>query len=197
MNLIESESENDKQLVLKLKENDIKAFDTLYHRYSKKLLHFSFSLLKNKEDSNEIVQEVFFRIWKKKNDIDTSKSFKSYLFTISYNLIIDQLRLRLKEKEFRESLVSYFNSEALILTNEFDYNALNAQMKKAIDELPQKRKQIFVLSREIGLSHREIAAKLGITIKTVENQINLSLKHLKNQLGKDLIPGLLFISLFV
>ena len=92
---------DDKEILLvsQLIKSDKKAFDALYHRYSKKLFSFSFSFLKNEEDSKEIVQEVFLRIWNKRKQIDGTKSFKSFLFTISYNLIIDQLRIKLKNKE--------------------------------------------------------------------------------------------------
>ncbi len=188
--------EKDIKLVLQLHENDVEAFDILFHKYSDKLYRFSFSLLKNKEDSKEIVQEVFLRIWEKRNKIDSSKSFKSFLFTISYNLIVDQLRLRLKDKEYREFLARYFETEKLNFNNEIDFNQLNNQIKDAIEELPAKRKRIFKLSRENGLTYKEIAGELGISVKTVETQINRSLKQIKLQLGKNIFSVLLFICLF-
>lgn len=186
----------DKQLVLKLQNNEASAFDSLFYKYSEKLFRFSISLLKNEEDSKEIVQEAFFRIWKKRMEMDSSKSFKSFLFTISYNLIVDQLRLKLKDKEYREFLIRYFESEKLSFKNDIDYEILVSQIRKAVEELPSKRKQIYILSREVGLAHKEIAEKLGISVKTVENQITLALKHLKFCIGKDIFPMLLFISLF-
>ena len=163
---------------------------------SLKIYRFSFSLLKNEEDSKEIVQEVFFRIWEKRDKIDSSKSFKSFLFTISYNLIVDQLRLRLKDKEYRGFLIKYFDSVNFNLSHEIDYDTLNKKISNIIMELPNKRKRIYKLSRENGLSHKEIAKELGISVKTVENQINLSLKHLKTRLGKDIFPVLFFLFLF-
>ena len=189
-------NKDDKQLVSQLINNEVKAFDALFQRYSEKLFRFSFSLLKNEEDSKEIVQEAFLRIWKKRQKIDSSKSFKSFLFTISYNLIIDHFRLRLKDKEYREFLAKYFESEKFDFGSDIDYDILNGKIKNAVEELPAKRKRIFILSREKGLSHKEIAEELGISVKTVENQINLSLKHLKVRLGKDILPVLLFLSLF-
>ena len=128
--------------------------------------------------------------------MDSSKSFKSFLFTISYNLIVDHLRLRLKDKHYREFLLKYFESEKFNFKSDIDYETLVLQIRKAVEELPSKRKQIYTLSREVGLTHKEIAGKLGISVKTVENQITLSLKHLKLRLGKDIFPVLLFLSLF-
>lgn len=187
---------NEKIFVLKLRNNDVEAFDFLYHQYTNKLFRFAFSLLKNEEDACEIVQETFFRIWEKRNKIDSSKSFKSFLFSVSYHLIIDQLRERLKDQEFRNSLEKYFNKQVNLQENLLDYNTLETEINKAVDELPEKRKQIYRLSREQGFSHKEIAGQLGVKPKTVENQINLALKHIKTRLGKDILPVLLFLTLF-
>ncbi len=187
---------NEKTLVAKLKNNEAEAFDVLFHKYSNKLFRFAFSLLKNEEDACEIVQETFFKIWEKRNNIDSSKSFKSFLFSVSYHLIIDQLREKLKEQKFRNSLEKYFSTRANFQENRIDYDTLQTEINKAVDELPEKRKQIYKLSREQGFSHKEIAGQLGVKPKTVENQINLALKHIKTRLGKDILPVLLFLSLF-
>lgn len=187
---------DDKQLVTQLKNNEVEAFDSLFLKYSEKLYSFSFSLLKNHEDSKEILQEAFVRIWEKRMEIDSSKSFKSFLFTVSYNLIIDQLRRRIKDNEYRDFLVSYFETEKFELQTTIDYDTIKSKIQGAVEELPEKRKEIYFLSRELGLSHKEIAEKLGISVKTVENQINLALKHLKLRLGKEIIAILLFILVF-
>ena len=188
--------DDEKVLVSKLRNNEVKSFDLLFEKYSAKLYRFSFSLLKNHEDSKEIVQETFFRVWEKRREIDSSKSFKSFLFTISYHLIIDQLRLKLKDQEYRKFLKEYFKAEEVKVDSVTDYETLNSQISAVIEELPAKRKQIFTMSREQGLSHKEIAAQLNITVKTVENQINLALKLIKSRLGNDILPVMLFLSLF-
>jgi RNA polymerase sigma-70 factor (ECF subfamily) len=189
-------SDNEKLLVSKLRNNDVKSFDILFEMYSAKLYRFALSLLKNDDDAKEIVQETFFRVWEKRQAIDSSKSFKSFLFTISYHLIIDQLRLKLKDQEYRRFLKEHFNTEELPADSTADYETLNQQITAIIAELPAKRKQIFTLSREQGLSHKQIAEQLDISVKTVENQINLALKQIKTHLGKDIVPVLLFLSLF-
>ncbi|HKI90254.1 MAG TPA: RNA polymerase sigma-70 factor [Draconibacterium sp.] len=194
--MISSPNENDKRLVSRLRNDDVEAFDAIFQKYSDKLFRFSFSLLKNEEDSKEIVQEVFFRIWNKRHEIDSSKSFKSYLFTISYNLIIDQLRLKLKEQQYRKFLQSYFNANSDEIENKVDFESLIKKLEIVVEELPNKRKQIYKLSREKGYSHKEIAEELGLSVKTIENQINLSLKHLKLRLGRDVLPLLLFFAVF-
>lgn len=193
----ESTGKNEKQLVSQLIDNDVKAFDLLFYKYSDRLYRFSFSLLKNTEDAKEIVQDTFFKIWNKRNDIDSSKSFKSFLFTISYNLIIDQLRAKLKDKEYRKFIEEYFENNTTGANHLADFNILNEQISEIIESLPERRKKIFQLSREKGLTHKEISSELGISVKTVENQINLALKTVKKHLGEELMPVLLFCSLFI
>nr|WP_319999522.1 RNA polymerase sigma-70 factor [uncultured Draconibacterium sp.] len=188
--------EDDKQLVSMLKKAEVKAFDILFHKYSQKLYHFSFSLLKNEEDAKEIVQETFLRIWSKRFEIDLGKSFKSYLFTISYHLIIDRLRLRLKDQEYRNFLRDYFKISDFGTSSKIDYEELTQMIDQVIEELPKKRKRIYKLSRKGGMSNNEIAEELGISVKTVENQITLSLRYLKLRLGQHLLAVILFLSLF-
>jgi len=190
-------TENDKQLVTRLINNEVQAFDSLFHKYSEKLYRFSFSLLKNEEDSKEIVQEVFFRIWNKRFEMDSSKSFKSLLFTISYNLIIDQLRLRLKDQNYRKFLQDYFDRQVIKTDSNIDFDTLSKQVDTAVEELPGKRKQIYKLSRDNGYSNKKIARELGISVKTVETQINLSLRHIKFRLGDQILPAILFTTLFL
>ena len=179
-----------------LQKGDLRAFDKLYHFYSPKLYRFAFSLLKNNEDAEGIVQEVFLILWKKRNTIDSTKSFKSYLFTISHNLIIDQLRKRLKEKDYQAYLEKYFYLGATTPEQATDYNILKSQVDRAVEELPDKRKQIYRLSREDGLSHKEISKQLNISRKTVENQITLSLKYLRDRLGTEIPAVILYLFLF-
>jgi RNA polymerase sigma-70 factor (ECF subfamily) len=187
--MIETES------ISMLQKGDLRAFDRLYHFYSPKLYRFAFSLLKNNEDAEGIVQEVFLILWKKRTEIDSTKSFKSYLFTISHNLIIDQLRKRLKEKEYQAYLERYFNSSTLTPEQATDYSIIKSQVDRAVEELPKKRKQIYRLSRENGLSHKEISKQLNISHKTVENQITLSLKHVRGRLGTEIPAVILYLFL--
>lgn len=185
----------DRLLILQMQDNSVQAFDTLFHKYHNKLFGFAFSLLKSREDSKEIVQEAFCRIWDRRRELDSSKSFKSFLFTVSYNLIIDQLRQRLKEQEYRKYIHGCFEKR-VFNPNNFDYEIIAGQVQSAVEELPEKRRQVYILSRENGLSQKEIAAKLGISVKTVENQINISLRHIRMRLGKDILP-FLFLGLFM
>lgn len=186
----------DKNLVLQLRNNSIIAFDALFHKYSDRLYAFSVSILKNQEESKEVVQEVFTRIWEKRSEINPSKSFKSFIFTISYNLVIDHFRLKLKDKEFKQSLYENTAINQVQNLQEFDLEIITAKIKQAVGELPEKRKRVFLMSREDGMTQKEIAKQLGISVKTVENQINLSLRYIRKKLGNGLIATSFFLYFF-
>ncbi len=187
---------NDKLLVAGFLKGNVKAFDTLYEQYSERLYRFAFMLLKNKEDALDIVQETFLRIWHKREDLSEEKSFKSYLFTVSYNITVDLLRKRLNEKKYCETLVKNFSFSLASAENTADFNLLDQQIREMIEALPARRKEIFKLSREKGCSNKEIADCLKISVKTVETQLNLAMKFLRSKLANGSLAAILFFSLF-
>ena len=188
---------SDKQLTDQIKNGQTHAFDQLFDRYSQRLYRFSKSLLKNNEDAEGIVQEVFFRIWKKRDELNEKKSFQSFLFSIAYNLIVDQFRQRVKDQKYEQFIIKRAQQNYLNPGDELEYKELKKQVGKAINELPERRKEIYKLSREEGLSYKEIANRLHIKLKTVENQINLALRHVRKQLGKKTLAIVLFLYLFI
>jgi RNA polymerase sigma-70 factor (ECF subfamily) len=153
--------------------------------------------MKNKEDAKEIVQETFLKLWNRRDKIDSSYSLKSFLFSISYNLTIDLLRKKTQDIGFQDYLKNHFNEEGAKTDELAHFNELNEVLAQLVNELPVQRRKVYLMSREEGLSHQEIAGKLGITIKTVENHINLSLKFLRKKLGPHNLTVLIFASLFI
>src|SRR5690606_2765735 len=186
---------SDKELALLVSKGTVEAFNALYRLYSPRLFRFAFSLLKNEEDAKEVIQDVFIIIWRKRFEIRSEQSLRSYLFKISYNVVIDKIRKRIKEKTFLSHLYQYF--EVSESSQTLEYAQLNQQLQEAVEALPPRRRLILKLSREQNLSHKEIAEKLGISIKTIENQITLSLRQIKDQLGSNDLLVLLFINLFL
>ena len=92
--------------------------------------------------------------------------------------------------------MDYFDNQSFEIKSETDLEILNKHIETAVEKIPEKRKQIYKLSRESGYSHKKIAQVLGVSVKTVENQINLSLKHIKLCLGKDLLSQWILSFLF-
>lgn len=183
---------DDKEYVECLKRDDFIAFDALFRKYSTSLYAFALSITRDSFASEEITQLVFLKVWEKREQINEHLSFKSFLFSVAYHETISWLR---KEKSERMR-IGEFVKIAGFETNEteqaVEFLNIEGLANQLIQEMPEKRKEIFRLSREQGFSNMEIASKLGISIKTVENQMTSALKYLREKLGKQDIFGLLF-----
>jgi len=191
-------SKSNQELVLLIQKDDRIAFYNIYERYCRRLHGFVLRYIKQKEDAEEIVQEVFVKIWESRNKIDAYSSFESFLFTIAYNTTISLLRKRTNEHKYLEhlkSLQQHDNNPDLI--DEIYFNELNDRVQTFLNELTPRQKEIFQLSREEGLSHDEIAKKLDISVNTVKKHICNTLAFLKSQINNDLTVNLLFVYLFL
>lgn len=191
-------SKSNKELLLLLQKGDRVAFYNLYERYCKRLYGFVFRYLKQDADTEEIVQEVFIKVWESGNKIDAYSSFESFLFTIAYNATISLFRKKVNEKKYLEHLKSLQQFEnAPDLTNEIYFHELNKTVQTLLNELTPRQKEIFQLSRNEGLTHGEIAEKLNISINTVKKHMVNTLAFLKSHIDKSLIVNLFFVCLFL
>ena len=185
-------------LITLLKKGDMKAFDAIYEKYCQRLYGFVFRYVKQEQDAEEIVQEVFIKIWESRKKIDTYSSFDSFIFTITYNTTISLLRKKVNEKKYLDHLryrQQIDNAEEII--SDIRYKELNSNLQLIVDKLTPRQKEIFSLSREMGLTHAEIAKKLDISPNTVKNHLVSILSFLKSNIDSTLIINLLFINLFL
>lgn len=174
--------DDEKLLIGQFKQGDHHAYKILYLTYAPKLLAFSRKYLNSAEEAEEIVQEVFLRLWEKKENVDENRSFSSYVIQAAKHRIFNGFRKKVNEKAYLDFAV-FSNNPNLNLTGlEVEYNEVKRKADAAIESMPPKRQEIFKLSREKGLKNREIADKLQISIKTVENQMSQALKYLKEEL---------------
>ncbi len=178
------------QILQALRNGETYAFDYLFEKYSKALYHFSLKLLKSSEKAEEIVQNVYLKIWEKRSGIDPYQLFRSYLFTIALNDIRKAFLEKAKENQFKEVL--YDN----LVSSEQDNNeGINfAYYLRILDEqiklLPEKRKEIFLMHYKEGLTVTEIAGFLNISCKTAENQLTVALKSIREAFHERNIKGL-------
>lgn len=194
MNNVKSNTE----LVKLLKKDDMAAFDAIYNKYCHKLHQFVLMYLKQEEDTEEIVQEVFIKIWESRGKIDIYASFESFLFTIAYNATMSLLRKRMSETKSREYLKSLQQiSSAEQIIDEIQYRELTQKVESLLKELTPRQEEIYRLSREEGLTHEEIARKLNISESTVNNHLVKTIKFLKSQIDSGLAINVLFICLFL
>jgi RNA polymerase sigma-70 factor, ECF subfamily len=175
----------------------MRAFDAIYERYCKRMYGFVIRYIKQEEDAEEIVQEVFLKIWESRKKIDTYSSFDSFIFTIAYNTTISLLRKRVNEKKYLEHLQlrqQITNADEII--DEIHFKQIKEQLKSTLNQLTPRQREIFLLSREEGFTHEEIAKRLNISTNTVKNHLVTTLAFLRSKIGKSMITGMLFFYLF-
>ena len=183
------------KLVKELKNGNILAFNSLFEEYSNRLYYFALNYMKNEAEAEELVQEVFTRIWETRSNLKEELSFNSYLFTIAFNIIKKHFRRKSQTTEyFREYVYSDLDLQT---TQQLDYNSLRTYLNEVVEQLPEKRRKIFQMSRFEGLNTKEIAKELNISTKTVENQLTDALKFVRTKIGKSNLGSVLFYILFV
>jgi RNA polymerase sigma-70 factor (ECF subfamily) len=185
------------ELIIRLKKGDMLAYDQIYHRYSHKLYSFVYRILKDEADSEDIVQEVFIKIWELREKLDDHKLLDSFIFTIAYNSSIGLIRKRISSSKYREHLridsVIQFQANSF---NEIEFNELNRQVEKLIENLPDRQKHVYLSHRDLGLTYPEIAEEMGISKNTVENHMVRALKYLRQNLKNYLPVTRFFLFLF-
>jgi len=181
-------SKEENILVSLLKAGNSFAFEKLYFRYSKKLYNFAFNILKSKEDAEGIVQNVFTKIWETRSEINTELSFGAYIFRIAKNILLNQLKKKIIERRYIEYLLTMPEDSFQPVEQEINFLEMNMEIERLISELPEKRREIFRLSRQEGLTYREIAEKKNISVNTVNTQISKSLEHIRDHLAIKFYP---------
>ena len=171
-----------------LKQGSREAFATLYRQYWQQEYKFCHLYVTNADDAEDVVQEVFIKVWENREWIREDERFKGLLFIITRNLVFNQHRKKVNESLYKVTLLAALE-ESEEIEEEIDANDLRAYIEQLIDELPPRRREIFNLSRKEQKSYKEIAELLHISEKTVENQIGEALKYLR----KNVLLLLLFV----
>lgn len=177
------EYRDEKVLLGRIAQSDLSAYRYLFDTYFTDLCNFLFVYLRNQSFSEEIALDIFAHIWEKRKFIDIHKSLKGYLFTSAKNRAISFLR-REKTPLFtdieiaEDQLPVDSGSQFYIETKE-----LKQIIEQAVNSLPEKSLQVYRMAWEENLSYREIAEKLGITVKTVENHVGIALRKLRTSLA--------------
>jgi len=183
--------------IVALKGDDAEAFNKLFGQYAKRLYYFSFGYLKSKHEAEEIVQDVFFKIWENRKSLNPDLSFKAYLFKIAYRRINEVFRKLAQEQNFRHEVILNSFDQDNNLNERTDYHSLLELVETIVGNLPPRQKDIFIKRKQQGMSVKEIAQFLGIAPKTVENHLTEALKTIKHGLIKEYTAGFLFFCLFV
>lgn len=187
---------SDKELIRKLKKGDIEAFNQIFYAYSSKLYHFAYGYLKSREDAEEMVQEIFSRIWDKRADIKEEYQFRSYLFSIAFNYVKKYFRSKALVNKYIEFATTH-DAESEQIHEDVNYSSLKLMVDQLVDKMPERRKAVFLKSRFEGKNSKEIAEEMDISQSTVENHLNQALRFLRQHLKDESLAGLLFFWLFI
>ena len=177
----------DKKYIIGLQKGSYSDFNKLYDLYADRLYGFAYNLTHSSEMAEEIVQEVFLKIWQMREHSSPEYSFRSFLFTIAKNKFLNDLRNRLTLLSYDEYITQLDDATERgenSTESEFNFNELNEQVLQSKDKLSKRQKMIFEMSKEEGLSNQEIALKLGISEQSVRNQLSSALKVLREELIK-------------
>jgi RNA polymerase sigma-70 factor (ECF subfamily) len=166
---------NDSELTAAIKAGNKNAFKDLYYKYFDQLYSFSWYRTYSEEASRDFVRELFTIVWTNGKKLDPNKSIKAYLYKVLGNLIIDASRLHSSQN------ISLENVESAGKQNDMD---LQIDIQNAINALPQKLREVYLLSRMDGFKYSEIAKILGISIKAVEKRLTKAFRILRKTFPK-------------
>ncbi|WP_158795634.1 RNA polymerase sigma factor [Pedobacter sp. L105] len=174
---------SDVELISLIREDDQNAFAEIYSRYKAVLYIHAFNLLRDREESKDILQQIFAALWSNRKDFKLESQLAGYLYTAVRNTIFKVIAHKQVESKYISSLAEFIQHNENATDHLVRQNQLSLLIEKEISQLPEKMREVFELSRKLNYTHKEIASKLGISEKTVKNQVNNALKILRLRFG--------------
>ncbi|MDR1645696.1 MAG: RNA polymerase sigma-70 factor [Tannerellaceae bacterium] len=175
----------DRQALFLLREGDKAAFEVVYRDYSAWVYNFFKSLLHDTLPAEDLTQNVFLKIWERREDIQPDDNFEAYLFTIARNMISKETEKRLMMEHLLNNIRERQKETDDSTEQNIETNSLNEYIDQLVEQLPPERRKIYRMSRVGHLSNKEIARELSISEKTVETQLYRSLRFLKQKLSEN------------
>lgn len=172
-----------------LGKGDQGAFAALYEEYAGKCANFALALLKDPAAARDITHEVFTKVWIRRENISKVSSFNSYLFRMTRNEVLQRCRKTEVDKKYLDYLASVSGELMSRADDYMDRQDLMAVLSMALDKMPRQRSDIFHMSRMEGLSNKDIAEKLGISVRTVEKHISNALADIRKEIEENSKPG--------
>ncbi len=188
--MLDFKTHTDLELADLLKSGDQAAFTEIYNRYWEKMASYAIRLTKSEEEAADIVQEIFVSLWKRKANVEVKGTLAAYLIKSTRNLSLKYIEKNISKHNFLEKLSIHANPLRSEIEDHISVKELQKQVDGAVAKLPSKMQQIYLLSRDEQLSHKEISQKLGIAEGTVKKQINNALKIISDAIKPNLSGAL-------
>ena len=185
---------NENELLLLAAAGNEAAFKELFIFHWPQVYGTSLHLTKSPELAKDLAQDLFLKLWENRAKLSTVNNVAAYLYTLSRNLVIDFQRKKVFNAENVDYLIQFFTSSETTAQQKLEFRELEQSLEIAMNTLPGKTKEVFRLSRYEGLSHDEIAAKLGISVHSSRTYITRALTVIREQLSRN--PGE-FVLLFI
>jgi RNA polymerase sigma-70 factor, ECF subfamily len=180
-------------LIRSLAKQDEAAFEHVFKTHFKKLHAYACSIIKDETSAEEVVQQVFLKLWERSKGLSISGSIAAYLYRAVYNESLNYLKHQKVQSGYQQHFSHSMKNENDTAGKKLSLKELETRLNKAMNELPEQCRTIFQLSRFEELRYREIAHHLGVSVKTVENQMGKALKILRTKLADFLPLMLLFL----
>jgi RNA polymerase sigma-70 factor (ECF subfamily) len=174
---------NSPKLLQDLKNGSYRAFETLYDEYFDLLYGYIFGMIRSHVQANEIVQDTFIKVWLHRSKIDTTLSFKAWLFKIAKNQLLNDIKKKYSDPLFEDYIMHCENNDLSVEADqEFDFELFRTALYKAKQKLTPRQLQVFEMCKEDALTASEVAKKLNITEASVYNYLSQSISTLRNEM---------------
>lgn len=182
--LLQSVVLSEQEIIGAIREGNERIFEETFRKYYQSLCNYANSILKETDEAEEVVQNLFLSIWEKRSDLEISISLKSYLYRAVHNHCLNRIKHLKVREEYQQYAVNFYDASYESVSHTVMKNELETKIEEAIRKLPEQCRLIFRMSRFEELKYHEIAEQLELSPKTVENQIGKALKILRVELAE-------------
>ena len=170
----------DSRLIALLREGDPLSFEILFQKYYVRFYNFVFNLTKNSQAAEDIIQNVFMKIWINRANLRPDQSIHNYIYVLSKREMLNHIRDRKAYVQVERLVMAEQPSEE-VTDQSMALKELDERIRRFIADMPEQRRKVFLLSRYRGLTNKEIAEMMGLSVRTVDRHINLALTSLKKE----------------
>ena len=178
--------ENCEELIQRIKSSNAEAFEEVFKSYHDELFNFLVYKVGDSQTAEDVLQDVFIKLWENRHQLKTNLSIKAYLYTIAKNLALNYIRHNKVVRKFQQELeMSISQDQSPTSQSALEFEEFSKNLFEVLEKLPEQQRLIFMMSRQSNLSHKDISERLNISIKTVETHIGRALKTLAKSLKPD------------